>query len=363
MSGTDELLIEPDRLAAELDRARSADPARRPLAAGRPPGRARLRPPATCPARSSSTWTRDAVRPARRRPAGIRCPTRPRCRPRCGPAGVRAGSPGGGVRRRRRAGRRPGLVDAALGRAPAGAGARRRLRRPGAPPGCPSRTEAARRRRPATSTVRPGALPVLDAAAAAARAADAGVLLDVRAAAALPGRDRADRPGRRAHPGRGQPARRRATWTPTGGFPAADGAAGALRRAGVDRRRAGRGVLRLRGDRRAGGAGAAPGRPAGRRPVRRVVERLGRRPDRPVATGRHRPDRARAVGSTVPCDDGPCQTTRGGVGRVAARLRHGRPSARPGPGRADHRAGPGARRPRPARGDAWSRRSRPTTPS
>ena len=46
-------------------------------------------------------------------------------------------------------------------------------------------------------------LPVLDAGGAAAMARD-GVLLDARAEERYLGRDRADRPGRRAHPRRGR---------------------------------------------------------------------------------------------------------------------------------------------------------------
>ena len=89
-------------------------------------------------------------------------------------------------------------------------------------------------------TVRPGGLPVLDAAGAAALAAATAVLLDARVAAAVPGRDRADRPGRRAHPGRGQPARPASYVGPDGRFrppttcasgsPAARGRAGGRRR-------------------------------------------------------------------------------------------------------------------------------------
>ena len=64
---------------------------------------------------------------------------------------------------------------------------------------------------PATGdiAVRPGGLPVLDADAAAELARRHGVLLDARVGAALPGRGRAGRPGRRPHPGRRQPAGRR----------------------------------------------------------------------------------------------------------------------------------------------------------
>src|SRR5690606_8665303 len=93
----------------------------------------------------------------------------------------------------------------------------------------------------------------------------------------------AGRPGRRAHPRRGEPAHHRA---PRPGRPAAGagGAAGEVRRRGRHRGGAGRGVLRIGGDRRAHDPRPAPGGPPGRGPVRRFVERLDHRS---VPAGRH----------------------------------------------------------------------------
>ena len=108
-------------------------------------------------------------------------------------------------RRLRRPGvvcRRAGLVGAALGRASPTSACSTAGMPPGSPPDCRSRP-----RSPPTGTATsrcvPGQLPTLDAAAAAARGSR-------RAAPRRPGagalrrRDRADRPGRRTHPGRGQ---------------------------------------------------------------------------------------------------------------------------------------------------------------
>ena len=53
-------------------------------------------------------------------------------------------------------------------------------------------------------TPTPGGLPLLDATSAAKLAED-GLLLDVAHTRTIPRRERADRPGRRSHPGRAQP--------------------------------------------------------------------------------------------------------------------------------------------------------------
>ena len=90
-----------------------------------------------------------------------------------------------------------------------GARARRRLRRLGRAPGRPVDDRGTATAPAGDSTSAPGGLPVLDADGGGRRWPRRGVLLDARVAAALPGRDRADRPGRRPHPGRGQPAGRR----------------------------------------------------------------------------------------------------------------------------------------------------------
>ena len=233
MSGTDDLLIEPDRLAAELARRRPADPARRPLAAGRPAGPRGLR--RRSPARGGLRrpgHRRCAVRPARR--AGIRCPNRPRSRPRCGPPASapvtpwwcttaatawRPPAPGG-----RCAGPATGRCGCCDGGSPAWLAA-----------GLPDTIEVPTPQ-PGDVTVRPGGLPVLDADGAAGWRGRRRRAARRAGRAPLPGRDRADRPGRRARPRRGQPARRRVR-RPTGRFPTAEALRDRFAAVGVDRRR------------------------------------------------------------------------------------------------------------------------------
>ena len=98
---------------------------------------------------------------------------------------------------------------------------------PGLDRGRPTRSSIRRARsgrspRPADFTARPGQLGLLDADGAAALARD-GLLLDARAGGAVPGRDRARRPGGGPHPRRGQRAdgrqRQPGRHLPAGGRP------------------------------------------------------------------------------------------------------------------------------------------------
>ena len=237
-------------------RRRPADPARRPVAAGRPARPATTTVDGPHPRRR---LRRPGRRPVRRRPApaaGIRCPTRSALQEALRRAGVRDGPSGGRLRRRRRPGRRPGLVDAALGRARRRAGARRRLRRLGRrrPAG---RAGRGRRRRRATSSCGPGSCRCSTPTAAAALAPRRACCSTPGSPPRYRGRDRADRPGRRPHPGRGQPAGRRARRPRRPAAPA-DRAArrSSPRPASADG--PGRRVLRLRRHRRPHRARAAP---------------------------------------------------------------------------------------------------------
>ena len=228
-----------DRRAARP--ARRGDRARRPLPDGRWAARAgRSTPSGTSRARCTSTSTPSS--PRRPAPAaGTRCPTR----------GVRGGDAPG------RASRRPGRSwSTTTGRPRARAG----------PGGCcattatttcgcstaagrPGWPTAARSRRatldagPGDFTARPGQLPVVEADARARRAG-AGRRPRARA---LPRRDRADRPGRRPHPRRGQRADRQQPRRRTAGSGRPRSCASSTPRSGVDRRRRrGGGLLRLR---------------------------------------------------------------------------------------------------------------------
>ena len=334
--------------------SRPADPARRPLAARRPARpAATTTSPAHLPGRGLRRPGRRSCvgRPGRRRPAPAARPGRA--------AGGAAGrrrprrSPRRGVRRRRRPGRRPGLVDAALGRAPAGAGAARRLRRPGRRRACRSAPERAAPP-PGDVIVRPGGLPVLDADGAAALAPRPACCSTPGSAPRYRGETEPIDPVAGHIAGRGQPARRgvRRTETAASRPPTRCGsgspppgvaprpAVGAYCGSGVTAAQA---VLALH--------------LAGRTDAALYVGSWSNwvaDPARPVASG------PTPAALTSACG-GPARSIRvrrwahvrrhaGGVGRGAARLRHGRPSARPGPGGADHRARPRAGRAGPARG-------------
>src|SRR5436305_187497 len=92
----------------------------------------------------------------------------------------------------------------------------------------------------------------------------------------VPGRGGADRPGRRPHPGRGQPARRRADGP--GRAPAVRaGAARAVRRRRAGTGPSGRRLLRLGRDRRQHHPRADRGRGTRPRPLRRLLEPLDHR--------------------------------------------------------------------------------------
>ena len=192
-------------------------PAARPTSTGTFPGAAFLDLDDRAVRAARPGRTAPAARPGR--PAGGAAPGRRTAR-----------APRGRLRRRRRSGRGPAVVDAALGRARRGERARRRVR--GLDRDRTGRSSRVRPSRdPGDITVRPGGCRVLDAAAAA-ELARTGVLLDARIGAALPRRDRADRPGRRAHPGRGQPAGRRSSTGPDGRLRPADELRERLRRPG-----------------------------------------------------------------------------------------------------------------------------------
>ena len=183
--------------------------ARRPVVAGRTarPGCLPRRPHS----RSGIRRSRSRSLPGRPVPTGAtRCPTRSTCRTRCaGPACGRAIRWSSTTPARRR-------PPPACGGPCAGPGTTTCRC---STVGSPAWVAAGRPVEPGEAipppgdiVVRPGQLPVLDAAGAAAVAAE-GMLLDSRVAGRYARRARADRPGRRPHPGRGQragrPARRR----------------------------------------------------------------------------------------------------------------------------------------------------------
>ena len=299
----------------------------------------------TCRARSSSTWTPTSPGRPGAGGRGTRCPTRDAAG-RAAPLGRARRSPRRGVRRGRRP-RRPAPPPGPGGSC-AGPGIRDVQVLDGGYAAWVGRRPPGHDRDGAESprgdvTVAPAAMPVLDAAGAAALAARRRAARRP-GAGAVPGRGGADRPGRRAHPGRASTCRSPRQSARTAGCrPPAELATGFAAVGATGR--AGRRVLRLRRHRGADRARADRGRAYDAGAVRRLVERLDHRPGRPVATGDRR---TASMSAACVWDDALLGYDLGD---------HPLDPVRRG---ADHRAGPRARRARPRPAYAWSAARRPT---